>query len=254
MHKAGVVKFVVHDDPTTAEDAYNKYPEIIIPFVRVSPQKDSALDTLTNALEKDTFYGVGEVSLRHWSRRMDVSKKDASSIEGQKRQAGGGKGVDTPADSEEMKNILDIAANSGVPAAVHLDNIYSDELERLLEHNRSGKIIWSHVGTTPFKMTNPNDVMRMMQEHPNLYADLSAVSPSFRRESLLGTNGILQKEWEDLFETYPERFFFGIDIFLEEHIGSVEDEVTYWRKILGQLEPQAAQSIGCDNIREMLAK
>ena len=254
MQKAGVVKFVVHDDPDIAEDAYNKYPDIIIPFVRVSPRKDSALNTITAALEKDTFYGVGEISLRHWSKRMDTSHKEPTSIEGQKRKAGGGKGEETPGDSEEMKNILDIAANSNVPAAVHLDNLYSDELERLLEHNRSGNIIWSHVGTTPMKMTDPKDVVRMMEDHPNLYADLSAISPFMHRESLLDTNGVLQKEWVNLLEAYNERFFFGIDIFLEEHIESVESEVLYWRKILGQLEPETARGIGCGNIQGMLNK
>ena len=102
-------------------------------------------------------------------------------------------------------------------------------------------------------MTDPNVIKQMMDKHPNLYADLSAVSPYMRRTSLLDANGNLDERWKELFEGDPDRFFFGIDVFLEEHLDSMESEVLYWRKILGQLGPEIARKIGCSNIEKIIS-
>ena len=219
MDEAGIVKAIVHDDFETAMSAHNRYPERIVPFIRArSPQKDESLTKLEEELNTGEFYGIGEVSLRHWSRRMGQKEGAATSLEGQKRQAGGGKGVETPGNSPNMKSILDLAAQYDVPVAVHLDNVYSDELEGLLDHNRKGIVIWSHVGTTPKQMTDPALVSRMMDKHLNLYADLSAVSPYMGRSSLLDLEGNLDEHWMELLERHSDRFLFGIDLFLEEHL------------------------------------
>ena len=147
-----------------------------------------------------------------------------------------------------MKEILDLANKHDIPVAVHLDNSYSDELESLLEHNSEGVVIWSHVGTTPMRMTDPEVVSQMMDKYPNLYADLSAVSPYMKRSSLLDLDGNLDEHWMTLLEMHSNRFFFGIDIFLEEHLDLVANEVVYWRNVLGQLRPETAIKIGCSNI------
>jgi predicted TIM-barrel fold metal-dependent hydrolase len=252
MDEAGIVKAIVHDDFETAMSAHNRYPERMVPFIRArSPQKDESLTKLEEELNTGEFYGIGEVSLRHWSRRMGPKEGAATSLVGQKRQAGGGKGVETPGNSPNMKNILDLAAQYDVPVAVHLDNVYSDELEGLLEHNRKGIVIWSHVGTTPMQMTDPALVSRMMDKHPNLYADLSAVSPYLKRSSLLDLEGNLDEDWMELLERHSDRFLFGIDIFLEEHLVSVASEASYWRKVLGKLRPETAIKIGCSNIESI---
>lgn len=252
MDETGIVKIVVHDDSETAMSAYNRYPEKIVPFIRIgSPQKKDFLTKLKKELNSEKFYGIGEVSLRHWSRGVGLREGSGTSIESQRRQAGGGKGIDTPGDSLIMKEILDLAAKHDIPVAVHLDNFYSDELESLLEHNREGIVIWSHVGTTPMRMTDPKAVSQMMDKHPNLYADLSAVSPFMKRSSLLDLDGNLDEHWMTLFEMYSNRFFFGIDIFLEEHLALVPNEVVYWRNVLGQLRPETAIKIGCSNIAKI---
>jgi len=131
---------------------------------------------------------------------------------------------------------------------VHLDNLFSDELNDLLDHNRNGLVIWSHVGTTPMRMTDPALVSRMMDHHSNLYADLSAVSPYMKRSSLLDLGGNLDEDWKELLEKHSDRFLFGIDVFLEEHLVSVTSETSYWRKVLGKLNPETAIKIGCSNI------
>ena len=201
MDAAGIVKVVLHVDSKTAMSAYKKYPERIVPFIRVgSPQKKGLLTNLKKELNAEKFYGIGEVSLRHWSRRVGVREGSGTSIESQKRKEGGGKGVDTPGDSLIMKEILDLAAQRDIPVAVHLDNFYSGELESLLEHNSKGIVIWSHVGTTPMRMTDPEVVSQMMDKYPNLYADLSAVSPYMKRSSLLDLDGNLDEHWMTLLE------------------------------------------------------
>ena len=43
-------------------------------------------------------------------------------------------------------------------------------------------------------------IKQMLDKHPNLYADLSAVSPYMRRSSLLDANGNLDERWKELFE------------------------------------------------------
>ena len=35
MDRTGIIKIVIHDDSATAIEAYNKYPERIIPLVRI---------------------------------------------------------------------------------------------------------------------------------------------------------------------------------------------------------------------------
>jgi len=107
MDDAGIVKAVVHDDFETAMSAHNRYPERIIPSIRSkSPQKDESLTKLNEELTTGGFFGIGEVSLRHWSRRKGQKEGAAASVEGQKREAGGGKGVETPGNSPNMKKFL----------------------------------------------------------------------------------------------------------------------------------------------------
>jgi hypothetical protein len=103
-------------------------------------------------------------------------------------------------------------------------------------------------------MTDPALVSQMMDKHPNLYADLSAVSPYMGRSSLLDLEGNLDEHWMELLERHSDRFFFGIDVFLEEHLVSVTSETSYWRKVLGKLRPETAIKIGCSNIENITSR
>ncbi len=235
MDRSGVDRTVLLLEAADAEAVYNKYPSRIIPFLQeIRRNQGTDVGISRSALATGLYNGIGEVGLRHFLRSN-------------------GTGANIPGDSAGMKEICDVAASSGTPVTVHLDIMYVDELERLLAYNRMCTVIWAHVGSVPPQFGPrivPAEIKILLARNPNLYADLSCLSPlpSCQRWSLLDANGRLDPDWIDLFESYPDRFFHAVDIYVESNIQYFEPDTKYMRKILWQLSPETAGKIAYKNI------
>ncbi|MBI2368895.1 MAG: hypothetical protein HYV08_01370 [Deltaproteobacteria bacterium] len=102
----------------------------------------------------------------------------------------------------------------------------------------------------------------MMGLYLNLYGELSTRNPFFnayRRgvepedlQRLTHEDGTLKEEWRGVFETFPDRFLFGIDVDSTQRLNDVERVVQYFRSVLAQLTPSTAEKIASGNLRRLL--
>ncbi|MFQ5693383.1 MAG: amidohydrolase family protein [Nitrospinota bacterium] len=221
-----------------------KNPGFVFPFVQLprDPRtkelllNEESVGLLREALEAGGVYGIGELPLRHFPFPFSPPGGD-----------------NNPADGPLALRIYDLAADVRVPVNVHVEHEFSDELERALAHNRNAVIIWAHMGDAPASL-----VLEMMRRHPNLYADISARNPLYRRrrpagpQSLTREDGTLKEEWREVFEAFPGRFMFGTDVGPRGRLNIVEEVVAYYRSVLAQLTPSTAEKIANGNIKRLL--
>jgi len=237
MDEAGIEKVVLFGGSGVL-DAHSRYSDRIIPFIQFdfwyagyTAENQETVTLVTTELERG-FMGVGEVLLRWRSQYRNI-----------------------PADNPAMLGIADVAAQKGVPLNVHQQSQYLGEFERLLNHNENAIIIWAHSGNA-----QPSVIRRMLENHKNLYADLSTLTPTFRKEYggswiiLTKLDGSIDPEWKALLENYSDRFMVGGD---KQDWGSssfLKDEMEYFRKVLGQLDRGIAENIAYKNILRLLSE
>ena len=192
--------------------------------------------------------GIGEISLRH-------SGPPAL-------------GADIAADAPGAMALYAEAGTRGVPVTIHFEtrdksapgvDIVSriEELRVALAAHPGTIFIWSHMGDA-----GPDTVRNLIEEFPNLYADISTRNPYFVRgwpagfQSLgagpLGL-GNLKVEWKLLFEDHPDRFLFGLDLASTTRWDQLSDVMLFYRSVLGELSQTTAEKIGCTNARVLLA-
>ena len=214
----------------------------IFPQVRRDPiTKELLLNSkMVNILEKqlDTGIpdGIGEISFRHQSFINSPVNGDQN-----------------PVDGPEAMQFFKLAGEQNSPIIVHIEREFSNELESALQQNPTTDVIWAHMGDASAAV-----VGAMLENNPNLYADISCRNPLFPRgfsmeeQSLTHENGILKEDWRLLFEKFPDRFMFGTDIGTGNRHEMIYEIVTYYRSVLGQLTPTTAESIASKNAKSFL--
>jgi len=238
MDEAGIEKVVLFGGRGVL-DAHGRYPNRIIPFIQFdfyypgyTAENQETVALVATELERG-FMGVGEVLLRWRPQYRNI-----------------------PADNPVMLDIVDLAAQKGVPLNVHQNSPYLDEFKRLLNRNENAIIIWAHSGNA-----RPSIVRMMLENHKNLYADLSTLTPTFQKKhgtSVIPTiltkpDGSIDPEWKALFEDYPDRFVFGGDKQEWSSQSFLMEETKYFRRVLGQLNHELAENIAYKNILRLLS-
>ena len=175
-----------------------------------APAVIAYLRQLEDALKAGQFKGIGEINIYPGPR--------------------------FPADSPLMQRLWSLSAAYRVPLSIHMDARDEPvaEMERLLASDRRGTLIWAHAGGA-----GPAPVRRLMQAHPNLYADLSGRLPALMRI----------REWKVLLEEFPDRFVIGSDV---PTLAEFVDTIRSWRKVLDQLPPATARKLGHENAERLL--
>ena len=238
---SGVVLFARFAD---AQAIQQENPDYVFPFaqIRRDPKtKELMLDEgtvgfLRRQLDTGVMYGIGELSLRH--RPFGNSPPE---------------GDNYPADGPIALQIYDLAASYSIPVSIHLEHEFSGELQRALEHNRNTTIIWAHMGDA-----QPRLIAEMIGRHPNLYADISTRNHLYERgvaideQSLTHGDGTLKEEWRALFQEFPDRFLFGIDLGPPNRLPILDEVVRYYRSVLAQLTLSTAEMIAYQNIKRLL--
>ena len=191
--------------------------------------------------------GIGEVSLRHSGPPLLAAN--------------------IPANQATAMLLYAEAATRSLPVVIHFETrdksapsvdipARLDELEAALNGNPNTQFILAHLGDTDF-----GTIRTLIENHDNLYADLSSRNPHFVRgwpmplQSLsdgpTGT-GNLKTGWKDLFEDHPERFLFGLDLANPDRWSQLPQVVSYYRGVLGELSQSTAEKIACKNARSLL--
>jgi hypothetical protein len=193
------------------------------------------------------FMWIGEALLRHWGE------------------------TNTPADDPVALQIYDLCAKHRVPITIHQDSAgYSgayEEMERALEHAPDCVFIfhgwWMGGGHLSLR-----ELERLILTHPNLYVELAgelewSPGPPWNEQDFLGgtdrdlfanTDGTIREGWRQLFEKYPSRFINGFDFFTPSayKLENLKLHVDYWRRLLGQIDQDAAEKIAYRNVEDLL--
>jgi len=156
-----------------------------------------------------------------------------------------------PADSALVRRLFELSARYRVPMSVHMDAEPASvaELERLLASDRGGTLLWAHTG----HYADVALIRRLLTAHANLFCELSyriSISGS-RSATSLDDRGRLREEWRQLIEDFPDRFVIGTDLGAP-HPPSYRYYIGFWRGILEQLSPAAAEKLAYVNAERLL--
>jgi predicted TIM-barrel fold metal-dependent hydrolase len=153
--------------------------------------------------------------------------------------------VDVPADHPLLLEAYGVAGRYGVPVVVHQEATYAEELERAVARTPGTTFVWAHAGHGPAAT-----LRSLLGRYPNLYADLAARTPWLGPGTVLTDgDGALRPEWAALLAEFPDRLLVGFDLFVPAHyrLPYLRDTVGYYRGLLGQLDPAAAEQIAFRN-------
>ena len=87
----------------------------------------------------------------------------------------------------------------------------------------------------------------MLEQYPNLWSDLA-----FRSEHSF--NGMVDADWQALFERFPQRFLLGTDTYTPERWYYVVEHADWSRTWLGTLPASLAENIAFRNAEALLAR
>ncbi|WP_431113256.1 amidohydrolase family protein [Variovorax paradoxus] len=215
-------------------EAARQHPGVLIPFASISPERtayrpqweqhsDELLRQLDEMLATGLYEGIGEISAAHFP-------------------AAGFAETDFGVTGPMMTGILELARKHKVPVMVHVESTRMAELSQLLQRFADVPVIWAHGGYTPLFLAR-----RMLEQHPNLYYELSARTwphhPRSPDYTILRDGTRVWPEWLQLIEEKPGRFLVGTDA---SHRSISSDAMKYAsvQSFLAQLSPPAREEVG----------
>jgi predicted TIM-barrel fold metal-dependent hydrolase len=214
---------VQKNDAAWIAAAAGKYPDRVVVGQPVpDPTSPQAASRLEAALAARRAGAVGEIHVRQVSRKIDRS----------------------PADPAVVK-LLEVAGRRKVPVVIHqeLDAGATAALEAALTAVPSVTIVLAHAGSA-----TPAVLDGLLARHANLVVDLSGMH--FQRTPSLATEkGPLDPAWKALIDRRADRFVIGIDVWAPRLFEpTMLDRLMTWtRRILGELSPQAAERVAHRN-------
>ncbi|MBV7540199.1 amidohydrolase family protein [Acidovorax sp. sic0104] len=215
-------------------EAARQHPGVLIPFASISPERtayrpqweqphgDELLKQLDAMLATGLYKGIGEISVAHFP-------------------SGGFAETDFAVNGPMMTGILTLARKHKVPVMVHVESTRMAELSQLLQRFADVPVIWAHGGYTPLFLAR-----RMLEQHPNLYYELSARTwphhPRSPDYTILRDGTRAWPEWLQLIEDMPDRFLVGTDA---SHRSASSDAMKYAsvQSFLAQLPPSAREQV-----------
>ncbi|WP_339290772.1 metal-dependent hydrolase [Paenibacillus sp. FSL E2-0201] len=205
--------------------AYQKYPNIIIPYFSGFDLHDpESLKVVRNNLEMG-FFGLGEVVGA--STMSPVVSKVAWK-------------ANDPMDGY-LPQIYDIIAEYKAPILLHIDppnGVAVAKLEQALEEHPKTIIIFGHINA----YNTPEEIDRLLSKHPNLYADFFA---GFSVYNVEGGNN--PEQFIPVMKKFPDRFMLSTDS--GYGIGSEKIAIDAMYQMLDLLDdPGLARKIAHDNL------
>jgi predicted TIM-barrel fold metal-dependent hydrolase len=246
MQRHGAERAVIfwgrNSDNESVADAARRHPDRFIPFASVSPERaaykrawdadDTALlRTLDALLASGRFKGIGEISSTHFPS-PGLPEADYDPL------------------GATLVGIMELARKHHVPVMVHIELTRMRELSRLLAQFRDVPVIWAHGGYTPMFLAR-----RMLEQHPNLYYELSARTwPQHPRSpdyTILRNGKDVWPEWLALIESKPDRFMVGTDA-SHRSAASEAMKAESVQAFLLQLSPEARERVARGNLLGLL--
>lgn len=189
--------------------------------------------------------------------------------------------------SSEIQQAIAIIRKSGKPLILHLEmqdfasrrEETLKDLEGLLEKIRPQPVVLIHMAQMAAA-----DVQHLIARHSNIYFLMSHADPMAergigrkRRDGEIGQEGWInmfdvagevasgrrsnlharsswKPQWKNLIEQNPARFVFAVDsVHASGWAQNHRLTVRFWRERLGDLKPEVARDVACENARKLWA-
>jgi len=138
-----------------------------------------------------------------------------------------------------LQQVIGLAAKHRIFLHAHSD---ADAIERIFATNPQALVIWAHSG-----FESPAEIAPMLEKYPKLWSDLA-----FRSEHEL--NGMVDADWQELFERFPRRFMIGTDTYTPERWYYVIEHADWSRTWLATLPRELAENIAFGNAEDLLER
>lgn len=235
---AGVL--LMWPDPYPLRTSADQNPGFVIPMLSISSNKtiltDDTAAAFEHARDEMGFCGFGELATRLMSNGQ---MSDADSI----------------SDPRRVK-IYDIAEVEGTPVNMHVSLAEPETVaayERIVASHPHVPFVLNHAGLT----AGPGLLQRLLTTYPNLYVELSgrltppgAEQP--RPQSALTADGMLKPDWQALFEKFPDRFMFGMDVNSINGVQGIGNRLAIARKAFSVLPLEVEENIAFRNIGRLM--
>ena len=109
-------------------------------------------------------------------------------------------------ENKVFNGLLQLAAEYDVPFLIHTAASSHLFFAPVCQQYPQVRFIWAHAGNK----LQPDDIDKLMQQCPNLWAEVSARDP-WRYNSLTDKDNRLLPGWRELFIKYQDRFMTGTD-------------------------------------------
>lgn len=230
-HPRGIVLMGIGDVLSPQADDPNR----VVAFSNFHGVDDVNITQIQSQLNNG-MRGIGEISIRHFASGSPPAAP-----------------VESDFDDPKLLQVYDLASQHGVPVNFHFDYHpdHIDEIIRTLPNYPDVTFIWAHAGDT-----QPGVLKRLMTQLDNLHIDISSRNPlssfegrpfSKSLQRLDESDGTIKTEWKTLFEIFSDRVLYGSDIGPSGRLDQYGQIQAYYRGILGQLDPLAAENIAYRN-------
>jgi len=199
---------------------YRRAPQLVIPSLSPYLKRgnhdfwmddDSVITYIEERLRKHTYVAIGEFHIYGGDANAPVIKK-----------------------------IVQLARKHKLMLQVHSD---PEAVRLLFQHDPELEIIWAHAGFDDPKVVRP-----MLEQYPNLWADLSV-----RRDIYTKEKGFL-KDWKQLLIDHSDRFMLGLDTYSPERWLQADSIMAQQLDLLATLPTEVANNIRYRNGERIVLK
>jgi predicted TIM-barrel fold metal-dependent hydrolase len=186
------------------------------------------------ALGSGVYRGLGEIPTYHPARPVPI-----------------------PPDSPLVLKLLELAARYAVPINVHCtaSDGGAGRMAQALRLSPGATVIWAHGGSRLLELT------AFLGDYPNLYFDLSTLHPPWPLRggrTHLAYGGVIDRNWRELLEAYPDRFLVGFDfgtgfggLIQSTPLSAARQVGEFFQTVLSQLAPSTARKIAYENAERL---
>lgn len=241
FRKAGIAGvLIMWPDPYPVRTLADQNPGYVIPMLSISADKtvltDETAANFARARDQMGFCGFGEFATRLQS---NGNMSDAASI----------------ADPRRVK-IYDVAAAKATPVNMHVSLAEADTVaafENIVKARPNTPFVLNHGGLT----AGPDLLSRLLATYPNVYVELSGrltppTAQQPRPQSALAADGSLKPEWQAMFERFPDRFMFGMDVQSIASVQGIPERLAIARTAFAALSQQLEENIAFRNVGRLM--
>lgn len=211
--------FVSSSSDEGTQKLYAIAPDLIVPVLRPYRKRgelsswmhdESVVTMLSERLASSYYAGIGEFHAD-------------------------GEQIDLPV----LQQVIALARRYQIFLHAHVD---VEAVHRIFVTDPDALVIWAHAG-----FESPEVIATLMEQYPNLWADLS-----FREE--FAFQGVVEDEWRMLFEQFPARFMLGTDTYTPQRWFYVAEYAEWARGWLAGLPAQIAENIAYRSAEALLVR